>query len=171
MKNGQAKHTEPSEIPEIELRSIGSFPYSYLHYLRRVFALDKIGKAITPLSGDLKPEDDELIREAYQSLDSHLLCHADDEGYYVPVEFNDVIFDEAVPGGMLGSSQKLLSEIISIAQHIDVDVNGQDISTTTKEALAKADESHQFSIERTVWFNLFENCKISLEHNTVISFG
>ena len=46
---------------------------------------------------------------------SHLLCHADYAGYYIPVDFADPLFlpEEAKIGGagMVGSSQQLLAEL------------------------------------------------------------
>jgi hypothetical protein len=170
-KNGIAEHSEPKEIPKRSMSSILGFPYSFLHYLRRVYALYKLEKAVTPTNGKLSSEDKELIMEATEMMDSHLLCHSDAEGYYVPVEFDEVIFDEELPGGMLGSSQKLFSEILKIAPLIDVVIERKDISSATNEELANADERHPYYVERIVWFSLFENCKNSIENNTIISFG
>ncbi|WP_461535245.1 hypothetical protein [Spongorhabdus nitratireducens] len=170
-KNGILEHSEATEVPDVAMSSIEGFPYSFLHYLRRVFALDKLGKPVTPTNGNLTTEDDNFIMEASEMLDSHLLCHSDTEGYYVPIDFDEVIFDEKLPGGMLGSSQRLFSEILKVAHLIGIEINGSEISESTHQELAKADESHPYYIERVVWFNLFENCQNSIENNTLISFG
>ena len=40
-------------------------------------------------------------------FDSHLLCHSDCEGFYLPIDFADVIVDAKnqmrIAGGLLGS--------------------------------------------------------------------
>lgn len=169
-KSGLPEHTEAEEIPEVVMSSIEGFPYSFLHYLRRVYALHRLGKPVTPANGDLTPEDDELIMQASELMDSHLLCHSDAEGYYVPVDFEEIVFDEELPGGLLGSSNKLFSEILKIAHLIGIPVEGEDISESTAQELAEFKESHPYYIERIVWFSLFENCKKSIEYKTLISF-
>lgn len=40
----------------------------------------------------------------------HLIVHSDAQGYYLPIEFDEVLFppsDLAIPGGMVGSAQRL----------------------------------------------------------------
>lgn len=169
-ENGLVEHIEPRKITEYSMSAIEGFPYSFLHYLRRIYTLDRIDLDITPVNGELSEEDDELIMEAAEMMDSHLLCHSDAQGYYVPIDFDEVLFDEKLPGGMLGSSQRLFSEILKIAHLFDIEVIDGNISKLMKNELAKADESHPYYIERIVWFSLFENCKNSIENNTLISF-
>lgn len=170
-KNGIKEHTEPKDLPEVKMSCIEGFPYSFLHYLRRIYALDYLGKEVTPTNGDLTKQDDDIIDEASEMMDSHLLCHSDAEGYYVPIEFDDVIFSEEIPGGMLGSSYKLFSEIIKIANRIGIEVKDGEISSDTYNELSEANEEHPYYIERVVWFALYENCKNSIQNNTLISFG
>ena len=54
---------------------------------------------------------------------SHLLCHCAD-GFFVPVDFGDVppIFDaqQRVPGGWLGSSVQLMSELLALSAILDI---------------------------------------------------
>ena len=48
----------------------------------------------------------------------HLIVHGDAEGYYLPVEFDDVIIPDPsleIAGGMLGSSHALLRECRELA--------------------------------------------------------
>jgi hypothetical protein len=52
----------------------------------------------------------------------HLMAHSDAEGYYVPVLFDDVLFPDVdgFPGGMFGSSYKLLEECKIIAKILEI---------------------------------------------------
>ncbi len=169
--NGLTEHTEPKVLPEIKMSCVTSFPYSFLHHLRRVYALNKLGKPVIPISGKLTKEDDAIIAEVTARMDSHLLCHSDNEGYYVPIEFDDILIDENIAGSVVCSSQKLLTEILSIASFIDIDTSYGEISADMENVLAKANESHPFYVERVVWFALYENAKNSVKHKTIISFG
>ncbi len=170
-EKGFREHTEPKKIPETNMSCIEGFPYSFLHYLRRVYALNELGEKITPTNGEITEQDESIIEKVSGKLSSHLLCHSDAEGYYVPIEFNDVIFNSELPGEILGSRQKLFSEIIKIANLINIEVIDNSISEITESELAEANENNPYYIERVVWFALYENCKNSIEHNTLISFG
>jgi hypothetical protein len=169
-KNGIKEHLEPKELPEVSMSCIEGFPYSFLHYLRRVYALHRLQKEITPTNGELNDKDDSFVAEVTDLMDSHLLCHSDAEGYYVPIEFDEVIFSDDLPGAMLGSSQKLFAEILDISNYIGVEVVDGEILQDTYNELAEASEEHQFYIERVVWFTLYEHCKNSIKNNTLIQF-
>jgi hypothetical protein len=54
------------------------------------------------------PAQDKAIDDQSSMLSSHLPCHSDCEGYYVPIDFGEPLFadEDAFAGaGMLGSSQ------------------------------------------------------------------
>jgi len=94
---GLPPHTEPREAIEFDSRaSIESFPYSFIHYLRRAYAHRVLAPdwVATPLADDVDPTADPKIQTLLDSEDSHLLCHSDAEGFYVPVDFREVLFDE-----------------------------------------------------------------------------
>jgi hypothetical protein len=61
-------------------------------------------------------------------LASHLLCHSDAGGYYVPVDFGDPLFlpeeAEVRGAGMVGSSQGLLAELAGIASPLGISPGG-----------------------------------------------
>jgi len=66
--------------------------------------------------------DDPLLKKAYTTFPGepagpfdHLIYHSDCEGYYVPADFLQVIIDERLAGGQLGSSVRLLAETRYIA--------------------------------------------------------
>jgi hypothetical protein len=103
-------------------------------------------------------------------LDSHLLCHSDCEGFYVPVEIGDPIFDDDLLGGMLGSSQALLRELVEVAPHIGVTLEGGRPTPACEAELRDIEDSGPFWRERLVWYTLFEAASLSIEHNTLIVF-
>ena len=171
-RNGIEAHPEPESLCPIQMNGIGSFPYSFIHYLRRAYALMRAGKKVTPVSGEEpSPEDDEIIEEITMLMDSHLLCHSDVEGFYVPIQFSEPIIDEELTGGMLGSSQKLLKELVEVAPLIDITLEDGRLSDAQLAALdPETDEGHRFETERIVWLTLFEAATASVEQKTAIMF-
>ncbi|MFJ5726427.1 hypothetical protein [Streptomyces sp. NPDC093149] len=110
----------------------GGIPYSYLTRLRRTFVLVGRGSPVTPAPHpdteawhrDLAAIDDET-----SVLASHLLCHADNAGYYIPVDFPDPLFlppeAEVAGAGMVGSSQRLLSELTCMAPSLGIPASAE----------------------------------------------
>ena len=93
---GLPQHTEPREPMELDSRaSIDGFPYSFIHYLRRAYAHRLLSPdwVATPLPDDVDPTADPKIQALLDGSASHLLCHSDAEGFYVPIDFKDVLFD------------------------------------------------------------------------------
>lgn len=179
-KEGQPAHEEPKTPGEFKPRKhVSSFPYSYLHHLRRYYAhVRETEKPPRPLARGKDPAEDPLVFDLTSMLDSHLLCHSDSEGFYVPVEFADPIFQDdglpPLPGEMLGSSQGLLQELRLLAPHLGVklDKNG---ALPDAEALklytAGNDSKDSFAIEKLVWLALFENARVSVEAETALCFS
>ncbi|MCB9649268.1 MAG: hypothetical protein H6730_22105 [Deltaproteobacteria bacterium] len=168
---GVPVHREPEVFEGKLLPHLGSFPYSFLHLLRRAFTFTRPGRPpITPAPADFDPATDSLLDEELSLfMDSHLCCHSDAEGYYVPIDFADVIYGE-ITGGMLGSSQALLRELLAVAPLIGIETSDGTVSVATANALLD-DQSHPFSTERMVWGALFANAQASVEHKTAIRFG
>lgn len=171
-QNGFPAHKEPESIPEIQMGGCLSFPYSFLHYLRRAYACFCEGRPLAPVLGDdLTPEDDQLIDAVTVKMGSHLLWHSDCEGYYVPIDFAQPIIDDELPGGMLGSSQRLLSELVEVAPSIEIPLDNEQLSEEQAALLdPEKDENHRFSIERLVWLTLFQAAEASVKHRTAIVF-
>ena len=179
---GLPEHHEPERFvraPHTSMRSCTSFPYSFLHYLRRAFAHVREGLPV-PDDDTLRPEHDQVVEDASTMFDSHLLCHSDAEGFYVPIdlssrpgnraEFAEPIFDDDVPGGMLGSSHALLRELIEVAPHIGVTLDNARPTPACEAALQAIEDSGPLWRERLVWYTLFEAATISVEYNTLIVF-
>ena len=122
---GLPRHTEPTEVRTRKRPHTSSFPYSFLHYLRRAFACVHEVRILTPVAEDDDPSEDDAIEDASTLFDTHLLCHLDAEGYYVPIEFEDVIFDtdeRGLAGGSLGSTQRLMAAALTGGQAVTEDL-------------------------------------------------
>src|SRR5690242_4933316 len=60
--------------------TVGGFPYSFLHYLRRVYALVDNDEPVTPVRDkDDLSRDQHWVSRSMAMLDSHLLCHSDSD--------------------------------------------------------------------------------------------
>lgn len=173
--NGLPAHDEPEEQGPVQTREhCGSFPYSFLHYLRRAFARVREGQAVTPVLPDEEPADDPAIDSVGAAFDAHLLCHSDAEGFYVPIDFNNVIFDvgdRGLPGGMLGSTQRLMAELLEVAPALGINVTGGRLSDAEAAQLAaENDEAAPLWHERLVWLALYENARVSIANRCLLVF-
>lgn len=166
--NGLPAFSEPETVVRVERRGCASFPYSFLHHLRRAFAYHRSGQ--TPPDGDMLPEHDAVIADESTMFESHLLCHSDAEGYYLPIDFPEPIFDDAVPGGMLGSSQGLLRELIEVAPAIAIPLTDGRPSPATEDELAAIVDEGRWWRARLVWFALYQAARISVQQQTAIVF-
>ena len=124
---GLPPHAEPRELPPLDSRaSLDGFPYSFIHYLRRAYAHSVVspGWTATPMEEGADPSEDPAVQAALDIAESHLICHSDAEGFYVPVEFDEVLFSEAedeaeaLTGGMLGSSYRLRDELVQVFENM-----------------------------------------------------
>jgi hypothetical protein len=176
--NGLPLHMEPRELPQLASRSaLDSYPYSFLHYLRRVAArrLEDPDWEATPLPEGEDPSEDPAIDEELGLMRSHLICHSDAEGYYVPIDFDEVLFDdseEIAGGGLVGSSQRLLAELQAVAPALGIAL--EEGRLTDEEAERISEEVHEEGelwIEKGVWLDLFEAARLSLQHGSVIVFA
>ncbi|MFD9129506.1 hypothetical protein [Kitasatospora sp. NPDC059571] len=145
------------------------FPYRYLHHLRRAYVLQLNGEPVTP-ARDTSPEayarDQREVREEALTFSSHLLCHADDSGHYIPVDRPYPVFlpDEAgVAGdGTVGSVQRLRAELAALAPAIGIDPEAA-------QAAPIADDD-PYEPEKFAWHRLDEACRASLATGRAITF-
>jgi hypothetical protein len=169
--------TEPIGAPVPPSRAPAlSFPYSWLHYLRRVYALVSIGRPVTPVDGpDERDRDNDAVEDETVMFSSHLLCHSDCEGYYVPVDFNEPLFlteeSGVAGGGMVGSSQGLRAELRRCAPAIGIRLTPDgSLPDAEAERLADLPEDASYFIESTVWLTLHEACEVSIASGHAIEF-
>ncbi|EMJ95796.1 hypothetical protein [Leptospira alstonii] len=170
-------HKEPERLPVLENRcELDSYPYSYLHYLRRAYAYrvnDPTWMA-EPILDSEDPAFDPVVEEETDKFESHLLCHSDAEGFYIPIDFHPVLFEEEkdqILGGMLGSSQGLLEELIFVAPALGIQLKDGELSQSEVDAINSGLGTEEgVWIERTVWLSLFEAARLSIKHGTAICF-
>ncbi|MGW5382938.1 hypothetical protein [Nocardia sp. NPDC003963] len=175
---GLPAHTEPeTRGPETERAPVGSVPYSFVHYLRRAYARARQfpDRPMEPLADGEDPTEDPSVDELVYMFDSHLLCHSDCEGYYVPVEFDDVLFPDdelGIPGGMVGSSPGLLRELVYVAPYLGIALVDEQLSDTEIERIGKenGDDEHPLYRERETWLLFYEAARVSVANGTVINF-
>jgi hypothetical protein len=169
-KNNLRPHQEPEKVPAFRTRSVRSYPYSFLHYLRRGYAC-VVDKAPVR-TGDYTDDDDVFVADVTVSLmDSHLLSHSDCEGYYVPQSFSDPLCDDALPGGFAGSCQQLLRELARLAPALGIRLEEGRLAPGEADRLADIDEAKDaLWREKIVWFSLFEAATFSVKHRTLLVF-
>ncbi len=179
LKTSFQRMSEPEELPPLDNRSaLGGFPYSFLHYLRRAYALWKQNPTatITPCREGEDPSADPAIEEEACMFESHLLCHSDCEGFYLPIPFADVLIDEndqgRIPGGLLGSSYQLADELKSMARFLGIALQDGRLTDDEAERIqADVESESALWIQRGVWLTLFEAARLSIQHKTAICFG
>ncbi|MFE0459979.1 hypothetical protein ACFW1A_12100 [Kitasatospora sp. NPDC058965] len=155
------------------------FPYSYLSKLRRVYVLHRVGEPVTGVRGvdEEQFEDEmELVDEETYLFDSHLLCHSDCEGYYIPTDFTDPLFlptgSGVSGGGMVGSSGGLLAELQGFAAAIGVRLAADGTLDPAESArLAALPADDPFEPEIFAWHQLYQACRASLADGRAIVFG
>jgi hypothetical protein len=152
------------------------FPYSWLHHLRRIYVRDRQDLPITPLDGRRMTDQDQAgIDDEASMLDSHLLCHSDCEGYYVPVAFDEPLFlpedAHVAGGGMVGSSQGLLDELRGCAGALGIRLDGGELTDDEARRVGDLPDTDPFAIETSVWLTLHEACRASIAGGHAIVFG
>lgn len=183
---GLPLHVEP--ILE-EVLDFDMFGYSGLHYLRRLGAyLWKSGKLPEP--GDENAADDPVISD-YEDLIGvdyvhdgtrfdHLLWHSDCEGFYVPIEFSDVLFCDAeehgkLAGDMLGSSFTLKKECEVIARALELPLDEIDVEDDELWEAASAQGDgvgwKRYGIESFTCKQLHEACVQSIKYKALLVFA
>jgi hypothetical protein len=169
---GLPQHHEPETPPMMRSRcSCGSYPYTFLHHLRCVYAHFEGDPNWRPRAGERMDPDDPILERSYARTRSHLIQHSDCEGYYVPFDFDDIVRDERVPGGMLGSSYRLRDELVAVAPVLGIRLQDGELSDEEAARVDAVGESDSaMSKENLVWLSLFEAARLSIEHRAAICF-
>jgi hypothetical protein len=105
---------------------------------------------------------------------NHLLCHSDCEGFYLPIEFEEVLIDDhgQIPGGMLGSSFMLQKELVAVAPALGIRLENENLDDAEAERINGGVEAEgPLWIEKAVWLSLYEAARLSIEHKTAICFS
>jgi hypothetical protein len=176
---GISWHEPEVTDPPAVLAFSGGFPYSYLARLRRILILASLGEPVTPVSeyGAAQYDRDEgKIMDETSVLVSHLLCHSDAGGYYVPVDFGDPLFlpeeAEVRGAGMVGSSQRLLAELAGIASPLGISPGGEGVASAAQEdgPAVGPPSDDPFELERFAWHQLYQACLASITSGHAIVF-
>jgi hypothetical protein len=176
-QKGLRPHVEPRslELPAGRA-SVGSFPYSFIHYLRRAYAhrcADPLWLA-APLGEHDDPTDDPVLEAEGDMFRSHLVCHSDSEGFYLPVDFDDVFFadeDAGIPGGMVGSSFRLLDELVLVAPALGIRLDAGALSDAEAARVGELACDHPLFRESCAWLTLYECARLSIAYRTAIVFS
>ncbi|MET0645859.1 MAG: hypothetical protein ABW208_04510 [Pyrinomonadaceae bacterium] len=187
---GLPPHSEPFDVEDERTFEYDMIGHSGLHYLRRVAAHLALGQEL-PAPGDDGAASDPVLDDYYKIFDvnfargessgipfQHLIVHGDAEGYYLPVEFDDVIIPDAsleIAGGMLGSSHALLRECRELARALELP---EDLSLEDEKVWRAAESQgegeakwEQYGVESYTCLALIEACEASVETGAAIVFA
>ncbi len=191
---GLPSHEEPVDCLSW---SHDMYGYSGLHYLRRIAAhLDLKGRMPDP--GDETALNDETLTEYYwlaagkrrgvlgwfgvrpkpktRTFD-HLIVHSDSEGYYLPMDFEDVLRPDdsfPVPGGTVGSSIRLLDECSRLSKALEITQGlGVDAAEAwlDEEGQGRGTEAwRRYAIETFSCLCLIQACEHSIRTGAALVF-
>jgi len=202
---GVPRHHEPLDIPEDQTFDAQMIGYSGLHTVRRLAAYYALERRLPPEPGRrVDASKDAVLGRIYEAHASHykrqpagwlskllrkhpqkpkfqhLLWHSDCEGFYVPIDFDEVILDNSQPqlpglGGMIGSTRFLLEECRELARLIGLppEIDPED-DRLWEAAEADADTGPAWQVYGTEAFclaRLIRACELSLHHKAVVVFG
>ncbi|NER00547.1 MAG: hypothetical protein F6K30_28270 [Cyanothece sp. SIO2G6] len=171
--HGLARYTEDFELCDKNL-TLPEVVCSYkdLHCLRYLsakiiendFCLEKIS-----LKGKCKISP-KLRNKIYRDKKSHLICHSDFDGYYIPVDFSEVI-REPDTVGWLGSSFQLCRELTEIAKSLNFEL-GEYMPDLKKLSNERGEELKETTFRNQKWLLLclYNIAKASIVHNSAIYF-
>jgi hypothetical protein len=180
-QTGAGPWAEP-ELTEDDVTEAEMWGYSGLHTVRRLAVhLAESGSLPEPLAQGQGAADDPLLVKAYADSPAtppgpfdHLVHHSDCEGYYVPVDFEQVIIDERLAGGYLGSSVRLLAEARRVAAALrlpeDLDPDADDVYAACTAEKPAADGWRRYGVESYVCLRLIHAARHSITTGAAIAF-
>jgi hypothetical protein len=189
---GLPPHEEPYELDAGRAVSLDLYGYSGLHYLRRVAAHLALGGELPPPGGE-EAAQDPALREYYQLFDEnmldgkagamrfqHLIIHSDAEGFYLPVDFEEVLVADPsleVPGDNVGSSRRLLEECLELASALELP---DGLDPESEEVWQAADNQgegggetkwRRYGVESHTCLALIKACRASIETGAAVVFS
>ncbi len=176
IENNISEHLEPEELKSERISYWHSLPHFFLHCLRRIYAYSVADEdwIPTPASDDYIPEEDMLVEDETMMFDSHLLCHSDYEGFYLPLRFDEIVIDERdrIRGAFLCSSYCLLEELVYVASKIGITLNEGFLSDGEAiRIINEVNSENGFFKEYAIWYELYQAAKSSVESKSAIVFG
>jgi hypothetical protein len=187
---GLPGHAEPFDIEDERTFECEMYGYSGLHYLRRLAAHLAL-RGELPAPGDEAAASDSVLEDYYKIFDAsfaqgkaagmpfqHLIVHGDAEGYYLPVEFEEVIIPDAsleIAGGMLGSSHALLRECRELARVLELPADLSPEDEAVWEAVESQGEGEakweRYGVESYTCLALIKACETSVETGAAVVFA
>ena len=180
-RTGAGQWAEP-ELDERDILAGDMWGYSGLHTVRRVAVhLGLTGTVPDPLEVAHRAAGDPLLMQAYAEFPGepagpfdHLIHHSDCEGYYMPVDFGQVIADERLAGGYLGSSVRLLAETRRIASALglpeDLDPDSEQVFGACDAGTQASEGWQRYGIESYGCLRLIQAAKHSIATGAAIAF-
>ncbi|HEY9732341.1 MAG TPA: hypothetical protein V6C89_10540 [Drouetiella sp.] len=175
-------HVEPRDC---KVFSCDMFGYSGLHYLRRLAAHLDLYKKL-PEPGDESAPDDKELEEYFDMFDpdspprafDHLILHSDAEGFYLPQDFDSVLFPPEsmeIPGGMIGSCPQLKKECERIAKELELPLDTDPESDELLEATEDQGQDNskkylRYGIESYSLLNLYNASVHAIETGAALVF-
>jgi hypothetical protein len=165
-------HVEPEWLPKLRRRSrLDHMPYSWYARLHRAIAFSRQA----PGEFAEAREDEEALAHPHVRAElalrrSHLICQGV-EGYYVPLDFPDPLFDrrQRLVGNILGSSQAAARELAAVAPLLGIRLTRGKLSKAVAEAINEEEDGRYYE-ERQAWLILFESFRLSIEHRASVCF-
>jgi hypothetical protein len=190
---GLPAHHEPTDLPQNQIFFCDMWGYSGIHHLSRIAAYIALGKEL-PGPGDINSSKDPVVkiyfkksvgtfwsiligRKEKKLSFEHLMKHSDAEGYYIPVDFSDVIFTRnklKIAGWMIGSTQRLYEECKKLAGYLELPL---DLHHESDGVLTAAENQGQgklkwqkYGVESFTCLCLLRACEASLKTGAAIVF-
>lgn len=191
-------HNEPTSLSaEQHVWSCDMWGYSGLHNLRRIAAHLAFGESLPPpLTQNERASQDPMIEKYYKMAFKptshrkwtrnfghpkelnlqfrHLLLHSDAEGFYLPLDFEEIIQDSEVFGGTVGSSHQLLHECKVIAEKLelplDMDHEAEELWDAASEPGRGEEKWQQYGVESFTCLRLIRACEVSIQQGAAIAF-
>lgn len=175
--NGLPKHVEPKDLPPLDERfPVGSLPYGWFDRLRRAVAYARNDpKKFKPLRKGKEALKDDWVIQELCTLESHLICHSDCDGLYLPVDFDGPLYsdNEDDIGYMgLGSSIAGLRELVQVAPLLDIALAEGTLDEKIGMSICREKEgAHKYEVERKTWLAFFDAFSLSVEHKSAVVFN
>jgi hypothetical protein len=183
IKQGLPAHHEPESLELRQQYSCGMVGYSGLHTLRRVAAYLQMESNLPPSAMVRDAAKDEVAMQFYEHFGSegsrfdHLMMHSDAEGFYLPQDFKSVQFPPdklKIPGGMVGSSPRLLAECTEFAAAMDLpldtDPESDELAEMLEEEAPGKSGWKRFPVEAYTCLHLVGACRASIAAGAAIVF-
>jgi hypothetical protein len=170
---GLPAHLEPEHFTGVEwIAEVrpGELEYSSIYRLGRLAAKRRLHKQMAAESAKEDPLEDPDLQRAIASPDFHLIANLNAEGVYVPIVF-DAVLSDAEGLIALGSSHKLLTELIEVAPALEIHIAaaGEVGAAEMARIVALADDERTpLRGELLAWLSFYKGARASIKHGTAL---